>query len=180
MLPTPASLVADMHLATVVTSGIPCSFGQKLALPRHLSGKRLVDRADHLCTCKAWGQGTFIETASWIPSYTGSYVRADVPAGSQRKYSCKPISPVQVLSALSLSHTAPIQPIGLRLWRIDGDGRCLFRALAQGTHQLDKGKYWHCRCNFLAVLLAHLPSVRTEPCWLACCYSVHERLQTRI
>ena len=46
-----------------------------------------------------------------------------------------------MFSALDRLYTEPSQPIGLRLWRIGGDGRCLFRALAQGAHQLDKGKY---------------------------------------
>ena len=43
-------------------------------------------------------------------------------------------------SALSSSslYTAPV---GLSLWRIGGDGRCMFRALVQGAHQLDKGGY---------------------------------------
>lgn len=59
--------------------------------------------------------------------------------GLERKYSCKPASRVQVVSALD-GYTAEIQPLGLRLWRIGGDGRCMFRALAQGAHQLDKCK----------------------------------------
>lgn len=59
--------------------------------------------------------------------------------GLERKYSCKPAGRVQIISALD-RYAVEIQPLGLRLWRIGGDGRCMFRALAQGAYQLDKGK----------------------------------------
>ena len=66
-----------------------------------------------------------------------------IGAGFARQRTCKTGGPVQVVSALNdrFRYTTQIQPIGLRLWRIGGDGRCLFRALVQGAHQLDKGKY---------------------------------------
>lgn len=44
--------------------------------------------------------------------------------------------PVQRFSVDAGSAVEYSSAIGLQLWRISGDGSCLFRALAQGHHQL--------------------------------------------
>lgn len=62
--------------------------------------------------------------------------RSDNGAGHRREFHHQRLTPVTVTLAASAPYTAPI---GLRLWRISGDGRCMFRALVQGAHQLDHG-----------------------------------------
>ncbi len=58
-------------------------------------------------------------------------------------------------------------PIGLRLWRIGGDGRCMFRALVQGAYQLDKGKYPQvCLCFWYIYVVIALMRMH------ACCHQM--------